>query len=580
MPSVTSMRNAMLWENETWQRKHTKEIAALRERDPSRFAKIKGEFYCFGCWKRYVQEHETPPSRSELPKVSHYHFKKSKEHHFRLRPNQKHIPGCVFRDAGYIREVAQRHGLTVLHDQVLCLPDLEKSLRLAAPTRSQESKPASGKKRPEQSFLFQELFDGMQEDWVHQRVQVDGKTTDLGQMLYSHESAHQAAGSYAIITGVVQNLSLNRYHGVELTLGPDEKLKITVSPGHLYDRDFLSPLLGRKIAIYGKVTQTEDQPPGMELISIEKQLAFLDLDEKPFPAFDPPKVKDQRLHDTIHQVLARYQAQPLAPKEFPFRFQTGLIQQHEEQRAQLEEEYARLERQTKDLHHQHTDLLQQQSEYEEQKEKYTQEKSAKEAVENQLKKEIRKLSGFFKRLFSSGKLKQKQQELIAVQTELQYLTRQIYETRSKIQKLADEQKKIHREMETLKAEMKKIQSEMESVKSSLGSLRQHDELARSWQKVANHAEHSYLFSSHTRGFHFCLNISRDQDNARSVHVQAFLQPYETEGTEKRLTQPFAKQAIHLEPDLLKPYGKLFNQLKAWIDSQTENLEGEMATTPV
>jgi hypothetical protein len=579
MPSVTSMKNAMLWENETWQRKHTKEIAALRERDPSRFAKIKGEFYCFGCWNRYVQEHETPPSRSEIPKVSHYHFKKSKEHHFRLRPNQKHIPGCVFRDAVYLREVAQRHGLTVLHDQVICLPDLEKSLRLATPACSPETKPASGKTYG-RSFLFQELFDGMQDDWVHQRVQADGKTTDLGQILYSHESAHQAAGQSAIITGVVQNLSLNRHHGVELALGPEENFKVTVSPGHLYDQDFLSPLLGRKIAIYGKVTQTEAQPPGMELISMEKQLAFLDLDEKPFPAFDLPKVKDQRLHDTIHQVLARYQAQPLAPEDFPFRFQTGPIQQHEEQRAQLEEKYDRLKRQTEDLQQQQTDLLQQQSEYEEQKEKYAQEKSAKEAVENQLKKEIRQLSGFFKRLFRSGKLKQKQQELIAVQTELQYLTRQIYETKSKIQKLSDEQKKIHREMETLKVEMEKIQSEMESVKSSLGLLRQHDEIARSWQAIANHAEHSYLLSSPARGFHLCLNISRDPDNARFVHVQASLQPYETEETEKRLTQSFAKQEIHLEPDLLKPYGKLFNQLKTWIDSQTENLEGEMAATPV
>lgn len=569
----------MLWENETWQRKHTKEITALRERDPSRFAKIKGEFYCFGCWKRYIQEHATPPSRSELPKVSHYHFKKSKEHHFRLRPNQKHIPGCVFRDAGYLHEVAQRHGLTVLHDQVICLPDLEKSLRLDTPARSPESKPAAGK-TDRRSFLFQELFDGMQDDWVHQRVQADGKTTDLGQILYSHESAHQATGQSAIITGVVQNLSLNRHHGVELTLGPEGNFKVTVSPGHLYDRDFLSPLLGRKIAIYGKVTQTEAQPPGMELISMEKQLAFLDLDEKPFPAFDLPKIKDQRLHDTIHQVLSRYHDQPLAPEDFPFRFQTGLIQQREEQREQLEEKYDRLKQQTEDLQQQQTDLLQQQSEYEEQKEKYAQEKSTKEAVENQLKKEIRQLSGFFKRLFRSGKLKQKQQELIAVQTELQYLTRQIYETRSKIQKLADEQKKIHREMETLKAEMEKIQSEMESVKSSLGLLRQHDELVRSWQKVANHAEHSYLFSSHTRGFHLCLNISRDPDNARFVHVQSYLQPYESEGTEKRLMQPFAKQEIHLEPDLLKPYGKLFNQLKAWIASQTENLEGEMATTPV
>ncbi|MBA4547825.1 hypothetical protein H1R82_07985 [Thermoactinomyces intermedius] len=569
----------MLWENETWQRKHTKEIAALRERDPSRFTKIKGEFYCFGCWKRYIQEHATPPSRSELPKVSHYHFKKSKEHHFRLRPNQKHIPGCVFRDAGYLREVAQRHGLTVLHDQVICLPDLEKSLRLDTPARSPESKPAAGK-TDRRSFLFQELFDGMQDDWVHQRVQADGKTTDLGQILYSHESAHQATGQSAIITGVVQNLSLNRHHGVELTLGPEGNFKVTVSPGHLYDRDFLSPLLGRKIAIYGKVTQTEAQPPGMELISMEKQLVFLDLDEKPFPAFDLPKIKDQRLHDTIHQVLSRYHAQPLAPEDFPFRFQTGLIQQREEQREQLEEKYDRLKQQAEDLQQQQTDLLQQQSEYEEQKEKYAQEKSTKEAVENQLKKEIRQLSGFFKRLFRSGKLKQKQQELIAVQTELQYLTRQIYETRSKIQKLADEQKKIHREMETLKAEMEKIQSEMESVKSSLGLLRQHDELVRSWQKVANHAEHSYLFSSHIRGFHLCLNISRDPDNARFVHVQSCLQPYESEGTEKRLMQPFAKQEIHLEPDLLKPYGKLFNQLKAWIASQTENLEGEMATTPV
>lgn len=580
MPSVSSMRNAMLWENETWQRKHTREIAELRDQDPSYYAKIKGEFYCFGCWNRHLQLHGTPPSRSEIPKVSHYKYKKKIDHNFRLRPNQNHISGCVFRDANYIREVAQRHGLKVLHDQVIRLPDLGESLRLATPTISKETGSASGKKSPRRSFLFQELFDGMKNDWIHQRVQVNGKTIDLDQILFSYESAHQAVDQYAIITGVVQDFSLNRHHGVELTFHSEDKFKITVSPGHLYDQDYLSPLLGRNIAIYGKVKQKGTQPPEMELISLEKQLAFLDLDEKPFPEFDLLTVKDQRLHDTVDQLLARYHANQLTQGEFPFSFQNEPIHQHQEQLAVLEEKYDQLQRQKEDLKQQQNDLLQQQSEYEQQKEKYTKEKNAKEAAENQLQKEIRKLSGFFKRLFHSGKLKQKQKELTELQTELQQLTHQLYETKSKIQKLIDEQKRIHQEMETLKTTMDDMQSEIESVKSSLSQLRHHREVAQSWQEIASQAEYSYLLSSHTYGCHLCLNITRDSNNTNHIHVQACLQPYETEGNEKRLTQPFSKYEIQLEPDLLKPYGKLFNQLKAWIDTKTENIEGEKVATLV
>lgn len=556
----------MLWENGTWKRKHTREIAEIRDHDPFHFNKIKKHLHCFGCWNQYLKSNGVPPKDSDIPQLTHYLSEINRNHYFRLyNKYQDHIPGCVFRDSTFIRDVAQRHGLEIPYHDVIRLPALGEGENISIQSISGETSSTSENRLYLKSvLLFQELYDGMGDDWTNQKVQVNGEVVELGKICFSYKFADKAVGSYAIITGVVQDIRSNKYNFVELIFYDERKFKITVSPGHLYDQDYLSQIRGRKIAIYGKVKRRGILPPEIELISIDKQLAFLDLNEKNFPQFDLLTIKDQRLFDTINNVLSQYNAKEISKESFPFRQQDEQINQHQKQLLLLEKKLNQLQQLEEDLQKQLKLLLRQQQ----QKRKYIQDKKIKEKNKNRLQEEIEQLRGW-KRLIILGKrlfnLDQKNKELDKLQEEIRDLTNKIQDMNPEMDQLLDKKKD---KIKTLKKALKSIQLKMKSVENSLEQLYQHNKIVPSWKEIADHADSSYLIQPHA---HICLKIIRNNSNSNHIHIQIYIQPYEIKEQEKLITQTFSKHEIQLQPNLIKPYGKLFNQLKSLIKKEYRNV---------
>ncbi|MED4689659.1 hypothetical protein [Peribacillus frigoritolerans] len=318
MGSISGMNYAVVKTYSGWENKTAGEILKLRkeygEKSPE-YNEIKNCLRCKGCYDRWLKIYKCEPNEGQLPVLTHVDRCNSGGTHFRLRVGATHeVKSCYYNDPyEFIREQSDTYRDVEMGERGRARLTI---LNLLNPRSSpKDIKGKAGKTNrlnSQKRFGFlQEVYDRYNDDWIILPIETEeGKKVKIDDLIVSPLQAkrkvQEKEKSICIVMGTVLKV-LNQNSGgyINIRFEDDRQypyFQLSVKPNHIYNEEDLKCLVNRKIACYGEARCNKGYPQ-MELLSIDRQIVFMDIKEsKPRPVVIP-QIKIDRVQEKIMNTM-------------------------------------------------------------------------------------------------------------------------------------------------------------------------------------------------------------------------------------------------------------------------------------
>ncbi|RPK08290.1 hypothetical protein [Priestia endophytica] len=579
MPSIKSMRYAIMKTSTGWIEKTANEILELREiygDDSPEYLKIKERFRCKGCYDTWKKVYKSEPPDNKLPKLTHYNRHNSGGTHFQLSKNIKHkVKGCYYdnpsefiKELSYICEYIQmgeqgRAKLSILNPPP---SSLNKNDTKGISTRKKQPKSS---KRMSFNFL-QETHDRYKDGWIELPVETeDGEKKKIGDLIVSPKQAKIKAKkgetSICIVMGTIKKV-MNRNRGGYLHILVEDDVhssifKLFIEPNHIYNENDLKSLKGRKIGCYGRI-HWNTQYPQMELFSIDQQIVFVDLNGNRTYPIIIPQIKIERVYEKALDVMNLFNVTETSLDSTHFNYYISRQQNTptlNEQILLYKNEIEKHQKSWAEIKRLIKDTEQEKNYLDEQLEVHKVDRTLAEnnlKTEQQRKKE--KIFKFFKRNNSY-----KVQELLKIVENLNIVVYQLQEKvdlhHQKLRQLLLEETRIEH---SIKRSSKGISGNQNHVQLLIQGLKWEE----AWkQDISSHDSYIYhkVLENKPRDLLIGLQVLQYPDVAE-VNIKCFIQQHEKNEPTKLFSNIKGKEIISIHPMDLHVYQTFENKLKGYM----------------